>query len=64
MVRALADAGTAILLVEHDMPLVMAVCSVVAVIDFGTMVAVGSPDEIQHDQAVLDAYLGAPGVAG
>jgi branched-chain amino acid transport system ATP-binding protein len=61
ILRALAEAGTAILIVEHDMPLVMSLCSVIHVIDFGQLLAVGTPAEIQSNQAVLDAYLGSPG---
>ena len=53
--------GLAILLVEHDVPLVMRVCETVHVLDFGSILAVGPPARIQQDQRVLDAYLGAPG---
>ena len=49
----------AILMVEHDVPLVMKVCSWIHVLDFGAILAVGTPDEIQKDQRVLEAYLGA-----
>jgi branched-chain amino acid transport system ATP-binding protein len=56
----LAGEGMAILLVEHDVQLVMKVCSFIHVLDFGAILATGTPDEIQQDQAVLDAYLGAP----
>jgi branched-chain amino acid transport system ATP-binding protein len=58
LLRLAAD-GMAILLVEHDVHLVMQVCSLIHVLDFGALLAVGSPAEIQQDQAVLDAYLGA-----
>jgi branched-chain amino acid transport system ATP-binding protein len=56
----LAAEGMAILLVEHDVQLVMKVCSQIHVLDFGAILAVGTPDEIQRNQRVLDAYLGAP----
>jgi branched-chain amino acid transport system ATP-binding protein len=55
----LAGRGTAILLVEHDVQLVMRVCSLVHVLDLGSILAVGTPAAVQSDQAVLDAYLGA-----
>ena len=55
----LAGEGMAILLVEHDVQLVMKVCTMIHVLDFGAILAVGTPDEIQQDQAVLEAYLGA-----
>lgn len=56
---AVADDGIAVVLVEHDVQLVMRTCARVHVLDFGRMLAAGSPAEIQADRAVLDAYLGA-----
>jgi branched-chain amino acid transport system ATP-binding protein len=56
----LAGEGMAILLVEHDVQLVMKICTLIHVLDFGAILAVGTPEEIQQDQAVLDAYLGSP----
>jgi branched-chain amino acid transport system ATP-binding protein len=60
----LARDGMAILLVEHDVHLVMQVCAHIHVLDFGAILAVGSPEEIQRNQAVLEAYLGAATEAG
>jgi branched-chain amino acid transport system ATP-binding protein len=48
----------AVVLVEHHMDLVMRVCDRVVVLDFGRRIAMGTPAEIQENQAVLDAYLG------
>jgi branched-chain amino acid transport system ATP-binding protein len=55
----LAAEGMAILLVEHDVPLVMRVCAQVYVLDYGAILASGTPEEVQRNPAVLDAYLGA-----
>jgi branched-chain amino acid transport system ATP-binding protein len=60
LLRKLVDDGLAICLVEHDMSLVMEVCEVIHVLDYGRMIAVGPPAQIRSDQAVIDAYLGAP----
>jgi branched-chain amino acid transport system ATP-binding protein len=56
----LADEGLAICLVEHDMALVMRVSSDIHVLDYGKVLAVGNPEEVQNDPAVVAAYLGAP----
>lgn len=50
--------GTTILLVEHDMHMVMDICSQVVVLNFGQQIAQGTPAEIAQSQAVIDAYLG------
>ena len=58
LLRELAHEGIAVLLVEHDMQLVMQVCDLIHVLDFGRIIAVGTAGEIQQDEAVLAAYLG------
>lgn len=57
--RALVDEGTGILLVDHDMDLVLSVCDYVYVVDFGRVIAHGTPSSVSRDPAVLAAYLGA-----
>jgi len=59
LLAAIAQDGVAVVLVEHDVQLVMRACHDVHVLDFGSIIARGTPDEVQRDQAVLDAYLGA-----
>jgi len=54
----LKDNGITVFLVEHDMSLVMAVCDDVYVLDFGTIIANGSTEQIQNDPTVINAYLG------
>ena len=55
----LAGSGTAVLLVEHDVDLVMRVCSEIAVLDFGAVIAQGTASQVQRDPRVQAAYLGA-----
>jgi branched-chain amino acid transport system ATP-binding protein len=45
--------------VEHDMGLVMRICTQINVLDFGAVLMVGSPDEVRADERVRAAYLGA-----
>ena len=57
--RAVADAGTALILVDHDMGLVMGICDHVVVLEFGRVIAAGAPDQVRADPAVITAYLGS-----
>ena len=50
--------GTTIALIEHDMAVVMDLADRVVVLDYGKMLADGTPSEVQSNQAVIDAYLG------
>lgn len=56
--RSLAQAGYAIVLVEHDMETVMSVADRMVVLNFGSVIATGTPAEIQANQEVITAYLG------
>jgi len=50
--------GLTILVIDHHMDVIMGVCDEITVINFGKQLATGTPDEIQHNQDVIDAYLG------
>lgn len=63
LLRNLAAAGIAVCLVEHDLPLVMGVCSAVHVLDHGTLIASGTPEQVQSSAAVIEAYIGTEAVA-
>lgn len=60
LLRKLVDDGLAIVLVEHDVPLVMRVCDRLTVMDIGRVIASGAPDEVRNDERVIAAYLGRP----
>ena len=55
---ALRDEGLTILVIEHDMALIAQVCDRVAVLNFGSVIGSGTPQEIRHNPQVIEAYLG------
>jgi branched-chain amino acid transport system ATP-binding protein len=59
LLRELASRGLSILLVEHDIEFVMSLCTKIHVLDFGRLIAAGTPKEIQSNKAVQAAYLGS-----
>ena len=56
--RAIRDAGTTVVMIDHDMSLVLAVCDRIVVLNLGKVVAVGTPQEIERNDEVKRAYLG------
>ena len=58
LIKKIRDLGVTVALVEHDMDLVMDICDQLVVLNLGTMLAEGTPREIQDNQAVITAYLG------
>jgi branched-chain amino acid transport system ATP-binding protein len=61
LTRRVRESGVSIVLVEHDMKAVMGLCGYLTVLNFGQLLAEGTPEEIRADKRVIDAYLGGAG---
>jgi branched-chain amino acid transport system permease protein len=59
LIRSLATDGLTILLIEHNVGMVLDTCDRIVVLNFGEILATGTPAEIAADQSVIDAYLGS-----
>ena len=57
-IREIADGGVGVLLIDHDMHLILGLCDQIEVLNFGSLIASGSPEEIRSDPTVTAAYLG------
>ena len=58
LIRKIADQGTTVMLVEHDMKLVMGISDRLLVLNYGRVLAEGTPEEIRQNPDVIAAYLG------
>ena len=58
LIKRIKDSGITVALVEHDMELVMEICSRIVVLNLGHKLAEGTPRQIQEDEKVITAYLG------
>lgn len=62
LIKGIREQGTTIMYVEHDMKAIMSICDRITVLNFGQKLAEGKPEEIQKNEAVIEAYLGKSAV--
>jgi ABC-type branched-subunit amino acid transport system ATPase component len=59
LIRRFQARGTTFFLIDHEMKIVMEICDSIYVMDFGQVIAEGTPDAVRNDPRVLEAYCGA-----
>jgi len=58
LTRKVRESGITVVLVEHDMKAVMGLCNYLTVLNFGQVLAHGTPEEVRNNDKVIEAYLG------
>jgi ABC-type branched-subunit amino acid transport system ATPase component len=64
LIQSLLDQGKTFLITDHEMPLIMRLCERVLVLDYGQLIAVDTPERIQRDERVIEAYFGRRRLGG